>query len=92
MMPDKTTLEHEIERHEGSGIPLRARLLIYLFILIICSLGLYTFKLNNDLTIKENEVVAVSEHYENEMRVLLKRMRSMEQVQCQASPDMNKTD
>ena len=91
-MLDKTKLEHDIEQYEETAVPLWARLLIILLFVIICSLGLYSFKLNQDISGKEEEMVKIKEHHSKERSELLKNIKKLENSACNVTPDLNRND
>ena len=91
-MLDKTKLEHDIEQYEETAIPLWARLFIILLFVIICSLGLYSFKLNQDISGKEEEMVKIKEHHSKERSELLKNIKKLENSACNVTPDLNRND
>lgn len=86
-MLDKTKLEHDIEQYEETAIPLWARLFIILLFVIICSLGLYSFKLNKDISGREEELVKIKENHSKERSELLKDIKKLENSGCNVSPD-----
>jgi hypothetical protein len=89
---DKTKLEHDIEQYEETAVPLWARLLIILLFVIICSLGLYSFKLNQDISGKEEEMVKIKEHHSKERSELLKNIKKLENSACNVTTDLNRND
>ena len=91
-MLEKTKLEHDIEQYEETAIPLWARLFIILLFVIICFLGLYSFKLNQDISGKEEELVMIKEMYSNERSSLLKKMEKLEKRVCNLSPDLSNNE
>lgn len=91
-MLDKTKLEHDIEQYEETAIPLWARLLIILLFVIICSLGLYSFKLKQDISSREEELVMIKENYSKERSDLIKKTIKLENRVCNVSPDLIRND
>jgi len=91
-MLDKTKLEHDIEQYEETAIPLWARLFIILLFVIICSLGLYSFKLKQDISGKEAELVKIKENHSKERSELLINIKKLENRVCNVSPDLNRND
>ncbi len=91
-MLDKTKLEHDIEQYEETAVPLWARLLIILLLVIICSLGLYSFKLKQDISSREEELVMIKENYSKERSDLIKKTIKLENRVCNVSPDLIRND
>ncbi len=91
-MLDKTKLEHDIEQYEETAVPLWARLLNIVLFVIICSLGLYSFKLNQDISDMEEELVIIKENHSKERSELLKNINKLENSACNVTPDLNRND
>lgn len=63
-MTGKTRLEMEIENIEKVRTPAAVRILILLLLLSLLALGVYTFTLKQDLSVKEQEIVKMKEQLE----------------------------
>ncbi len=88
----KTRLEHELERYEETAAPLWPRVLFILLFFIICALGLYSIKLRQDISNKEDELIMIKENYHKERSDLLSRIKRLENKVYNVSPDSNNND
>jgi hypothetical protein len=56
-MSEKSPLEKDIERHEFLKVPLSVLVLIAFLSICLGGLGVYSYKLKQELTMKEQEIV-----------------------------------
>ncbi len=61
-MPDKTRLELDIEHRERFRTPPGVKLLVILLVIAVLGLGVYTFKLRQELAKKEHEIVLLKKN------------------------------
>ena len=87
-MLDKTKLEHDIEQYEDTAIPTWARLFIILLFVVIFSLGLYSFKLKQGIAGKEEALVMIKEKYSKERSKMIKKIGSLENRDCNVTPNL----
>lgn len=77
-MSDKSQLEREIERRELVRKPLSVLVLIAFLSIGLGALGVYTFKLKQELSIKEQEIVLIKNNFDKEKVDLLNKIRRLE--------------
>lgn len=77
-MSDKTPLERDIERKELAKKPLIILTLFAFFAISLGALGTYTFKLKQELSTKEQEIVLIKRTYDNEKKELLSKIKRLE--------------
>ncbi len=90
-MPDnKSQLEREIERRELTKKPVSVLILIAFLSICLGALGVYTFKLKQELSIKENEIVLIKRNFNDEKSDLLNTIKKLEsELPC--GPDQSNT-
>lgn len=76
-MSDKTQLERDIERRELVKKPLSVLILIAFLSVSLGALGVYTFKLKQELSIKEQEIVLIKSNFDKEKAELLNKIRRL---------------
>jgi len=74
---DKTPLEKDIERREMVKIPLSAFILLIILSISLGMLGVYTIKLRQELSIKEQEIALINRNYNNEQKKLLNEIERL---------------
>lgn len=77
-MSDKSQLERDIERRELVKKPLGILVLIAFLSVSLGALGVYTFKLKQELSIKEQEIVLIKNNFDKEKANLLNKIRRLE--------------
>jgi hypothetical protein len=77
-MLEKTRLEWEIEHHERYRTSPLIRFLLFLLIMGLCAVGVYTFLLRQELSKKEQEIILMRENFHKEKTKLLDRIRFLE--------------
>ncbi len=78
-MPDnKSQLEREIERRELTKKPVSVLILIAFLSICLGALGVYSFKLKQELSIKENEIVLIKRNFNDEKFDLLNTIKKFE--------------
>lgn len=90
-MPDnKSQLEREIERRELTKKPVSVLILIAFLSICLGALGVYSFKLKQELSIKENEIVLIKRNFNDEKSDLLNTIKKFESVLLYG-PDQSNT-
>lgn len=74
-MPDKTRLEHEIERHEMYRTSFGVGLLIVLLITMLSVSGIYIYKLRQEIIRKDHEIIRIKENFQKEKTELLRKIK-----------------
>jgi len=78
MVDDKSQLEREIERREIVKKPLSVLILIALLSVSLGALGVYTFKLRQELLVKKEEIVLIKREFNNEKVNLINKIKRLE--------------
>lgn len=90
-MPDnKSQLEREIERRELTKKPVSVLILIAFLSICLGALGVYSFKLKQELSIKENEIVLIKRNFNDEKSDLLNTIKKFES-ELLYGPDQSNT-
>lgn len=76
-MSEKTRLEIDIERREMVKKPLGVLILVAFLSISLGALGVYTLKLKQELSIKEQEIVLKGQNYKKEKTELLKKIKEL---------------
>ncbi|NOZ69913.1 MAG: hypothetical protein GXP46_11900 [Deferribacteres bacterium] len=61
-MPDKTRLELDIEHCERFRTPPGVKILIVFLVIAVFALGVYTFKLRQELAKKQQEIILLKKN------------------------------
>ena len=77
-MSDKSPLEKDIERHELVKTPARVLVLFAFMLLGLGVLGIYSFKLRQELFMNRQEIVLIKSNFEKKSAELLNRIRMLE--------------
>jgi hypothetical protein len=77
-MQDKTPLEKDIELQERVKIPIGTFILLAFLSISLGVLGIYTLKLKQELSIKEQEIELINRNYNNEQKKLLNEIERLE--------------
>jgi predicted DNA-binding antitoxin AbrB/MazE fold protein len=88
MVRDKTQLERDIERRELVKKPLSVLILIAFLSVSLGALGVYTFKLKQKLSIKEQEIVLIKSNFDKEKAELLNKIRRLEREHTALESDL----
>lgn len=90
-MPDnKSQLEREIERRELTKKPVSVLILIAFLSICLGAFGVYTFKLKQEFSIKENEIVLIKRNFNDEKSDLLNTIKKLES-ELLYGPDQSNT-
>lgn len=76
-MSEKTQLEREIERRELVKKPPGLLVLVAFLCVCIGALGVYTFKLKQELSIKEQEITLIKNNFDKEKELLINEIRKL---------------
>lgn len=86
-MLDKSRLEREIERQELCRKPIGIYFLIFLLLIGLFAVGVYTLRLKEDLSKKEQEIILMKENFQKERVRLLDRIKVLEKESTASKTD-----
>jgi hypothetical protein len=84
---DKSRLEREIERQELCRKPIGIYFLIFLLLIGLFAVGVYTLRLKEDLSKKEQEIILMKENFQKERVRLLDRIKVLEKESTASKTD-----
>lgn len=77
-MSDKSPIELDIERRELVRKPLSFFIIIAFLSLCLGALGVYTFKIRQELLKKEQEITLIKDSFDEEKVILVNKIRMLE--------------
>jgi len=91
-MSDKSPLEKDIERHELVKMPARVIVLFAFMLFGLGVLGIYSFKLRQELFINRQEIALIKSSFEKKSAELLNKIRMLEKENEGLKFNMTHTD
>lgn len=88
-MSDKTQLEVDLEKREHVRKPSSALILFIFLSISLVTLGIYTIKIKQELSVKDYEIFLIKRNCDNEKTELLNRIKALaEKEQRQLKSDL----
>ncbi len=90
-MSEKSRLEIEIENKEATRKPLSCLILIALLSIALGALGVYAYKLKQDISIHEEEKVLIEQEFKQEKTDLLDRIEKLKKRRDTLQSDLKRS-
>ncbi|MBI5675659.1 MAG: hypothetical protein HZC48_07545 [Nitrospirae bacterium] len=91
-MLDKTRLEQDIESREILRTPKGVRLFIALLLIVIGTVGAYSYKLKQDIRKKDAEIAKIKDDFKKETNKFLTKIKKYENQSMDLKSDLSRSN